>query len=371
MSRSLLDELCRRIRENENRAINFEEYMELCLYHPQWGYYMRPGTKIGREGDFYTSASVGSVMGEAIAEVWLRLLSCDGLKGRVAIVEWGGGDGRMAKHILDRWRAAASDLYANVRYDIIEAGPSHREAIRLRLAEHGGRVRVFASEEEWVRERDFRAAVTIGLANEFLDAFPVRRVRVESGVIREIGVAWNEKREALEEVLLPASPEVEAFLQRGGIRLAEGQTAELPLRAVKWVSALSGVLPRPAHLFIIDYGDTADELYAVHRFRGTLMTYRRHVASTDPYEAPGEQDLTAHVDFSAVMRAAEHAGFTVERYETQLSFLLRAGALAMLADAPYGDPFHPVARRNRAVRQMLLSDGMSELFKVLHLTARS
>lgn len=371
MSRSLLDELCRRVRESENQAINFEEYMELCLYHPQWGYYMRPGPKIGRGGDFYTSASVGSVMGEAIAEAWLRLLPCGGREVRVAIVEWGGGDGRMAKHILDRWRTAAPDLYANVRYDVIEAGPSQREAIRLRLSEHGGRIRVFASEEEWVRERDFGAVMTIGLANEFLDAFPVRRVRVENGVVREIGVAWNEKRKTFKEVLLPASPEVEAFLRRGGIRLAEGQTAELPLRAVKWVSALSDVLPRPAHVFMIDYGDTADELYAVHRFRGTLMAYRRHVASTDPYEAPGEQDLTAHVDFSAVMRAAEQAGFTVERYETQLSFLLRAGALAMLADAPYGDPFHPIARRNRAVRQMLLSDGMSELFKVLHLTIRS
>lgn len=116
---------------------------------------------------------------------------------------------------------------------------------------------------------------------------------------------------------------------------------------------------------IIDYGDVSDELFAAYRMRGTLMCYHHHRANDNPYESPGEQDITAHVNFSELIYAARNLGFREIQYMTQKQFLIEAGIMDLLQEHSNRDPFSPEAKKNRSIRQLLMSDQMSELFKVL------
>jgi SAM-dependent MidA family methyltransferase len=153
------------------------------------------------------------------------------------------------------------------------------------------------------------------------------------------------------------------------MRLLEGQTAEVALDGQAWLAGLLGRLGQGL-VVVVDYGDESVELVSSHRMDGTLVCYRNHLASFDPYEDPGEQDLTAHVNFTSLRRVALEAGWRESWYGTQKRFLVEAGLLERLIPHADADPFHPAARRNRAIRQLLLSDNMSELFKVQVLARR-
>lgn len=413
----------------EHRCIPFRDYMEICLYDPDHGYYRGSGkVRVGREGDFYTSSYVGDVMGERLG-AYLRELAAErfGRAETVELVDWGGGTGRLAKQMLGGWNAAveaagtgeagtgeegkratgtgedrteaveateeagpeaggpeaadteAADTEARgpeaavaeaaggprVRVTVVDGNPAHRrEAERALAAEiAAGEARVLSAEA--AEAQPWRERPTVVVANELLDAMPVHRVVLRRGRLMEWAVAWDdESGRPVPSLAEPSTPRLAESLARSGIRLREGQTAEIGLEAADWIAALAGKLGR-AIVAIVDYGDEAVELTAEHRMAGTLMCYRRHVASGDPFEAPGEQDMTAHVDYTAVRAAAEAAGWSTLWYGTQKRFLVEAGVLERLAEHQVADPFHPIARSNRAIRQLLLSDGMSELFKVL------
>jgi len=377
----------------ERRCIPFRDYMEICLYDPDHGYYRASEkARVGREGDFYTSSYVGDVMGERLG-AYLRELAAErfGRAETVELVDWGGGTGRLAKQMLGGWNAAAEAAGAGaagteaagtgeagtreegtgaveglrVRVTVVDGNPAHRrEAERALAAEiAAGEARVLSAEE--AEAQPWRERPTVVVANELLDAMPVHRVVLRRGRLMEWAVAWDDESGRPVPCLAePSTPRLAESMARSGIRLREGQTAEIGLDAADWIAALAGKLGR-AIVAIVDYGDEAEELTAEHRMAGTLMCYRRHVASGDPFEAPGEQDMTAHVDYTAVRAAAEAAGWSTLWYGTQKRFLVEAGVLERLAEHQVADPFHPIARSNRAIRQLLLSDGMSELFKVL------
>lgn len=353
-----------KIRNNILKSISFHDFMSICLFHEPEGYYVSHVPKIGPDGDFYTSSSVGTLMGEMIAAYLIQIWESEfGRSLPFTVVEWGGGNGRLALHILDEVKKIAPGCYSGLNYVMIEASGYHRDMQAELLQPHLARVS-WMSDEDWF-ERGERWN-TVVLANELLDAFPVFRVRRKRGRIEENRVGWDEQEgRFLEEWHpLPADDRLQQYLVEESIDLKEGQIAEINLDSLRWIRRIGEWL-RQGHLLVIDYGDAAEELYAEHRMQGTLMCYRKHQASMNPYEHVGEQDMTAHINFTACMRAAKAAGLEEVRLQTQREFLVAQGILGKLQDVLDTDPFAPAAKRNRAIRQLLISDSMSELFKVM------
>lgn len=350
----------------ELSAISFHHYMSLCLYHPDYGYYRGGVGRVGREGDFYTSAYVGEAMGEQLADAIVRLADERFPDGEpVAVVDWGGGTGRLSRHMLDAW-AAAGATGDRFSLTLVDGSPEHRREAGERLEPYirAGRAQVIGGEPEALRDGGEGPVVVV--ANELLDAFPVHRVVKSGGLVREWGVTWDEREGAFAPCLLKkdgGGTDWAVWLREQGVALREGQTFEICPDAAAWIRSLGDRVRRGA-LILIDYGDEQQELASAHRMAGTLMCYAKHRAHDDPYLTPGEQDITAHVDFSHMRRAASASGWRESWYGTQKRFLVESGILAKLSEHQIADPFHPVARRNRAIRQLLLSDGMSELFKV-------
>ncbi|MFC5703614.1 class I SAM-dependent methyltransferase [Cohnella faecalis] len=366
--------------DGERRTcITFRDYMELCLYHPEFGYYRSGSSRVGREGDFYTSAYVGDIMGEQLAE---RLTSLAdehfGPEERVEVIDWGGGTGRLSRHMLEAWSRSSNPIAGAGRMSITVAdrNPAHRALAEESLADWigSGRARVVDPDRQWpwsdgkggadVGDAERGKSPVIIVANELLDAFPVHRLTCLNGGLLEQGVAWDEEKERPVACLTELSdPRLAAWLEREGLALAEHQMIEISIDAASWIGSLPGRFER-AILVLIDYGDESEELISSHRMEGTLMCYFRHQAHDDPFIHLGEQDITAHVNFSILRKEAKASGWREIWYGSQKRFLVESGLLEKLVAHTVTDPFHPTVRRNRAIRQLLLSDGMSELFKV-------
>jgi len=346
-------------------CITFRDYMEAALYHPELGYYRSGASRVGREGDFYTSAYVGDIMGGQLAD-WLTGLAADRFPGAepVEVIDWGGGTGRLGAQMLAAWRKSGA-TGERFRLTVVDGNPAHLAEAQAALADEteAGRASVMTVEE--AQARDWSGGPAIVVANELLDAFPVHRVTRFRGRLQERAVAWEPKERRLVSCLTePSDPALADWLKRQGVKLANDQTAEIGLDGAAWVEKLASHKLGRAVLVVIDYGDLTGELTGPHRMDGTLLMYERHRAHADPFRHPGEQDMTAHVDFDLVRAAAVRAGWQELWYGTQKRFLVESGVLGKLTEHGIADPFHPLVRRNRAIRQLLLSDGMSELFKV-------
>lgn len=352
------------IQKSPDGAIPFRVYMNLCLYHPQFGYYTGNREKLGKEGDYYTSSSIGGIMGEMIARFYLRKAETQTVP--LSFVEWGGGTGRLANQILNVLSEANPACYSTMIYTLVEISPYHRRRQMETLANHRERVRIMTP-EQWEQSED-RNRPSFLFCNELLDAFPVHRVRCRDGELKELYVIWDDAAGRFDEREQPCDdPKVREYIHRHNIRLREGQTAEINRDAEQWIQQRMENL-KEGYLLAVDYGDEAEEIYGEHRMNGTLMGYRDHQAFDDPFRCPGEQDLTSHVDFSACIRAGMESGAAEWKLQTQKEFLVETGVLDLLQNHTSTDPFGPEAKRNRAIRQLLLSDQMSELFKVLLLT---
>lgn len=361
------EHIIQRIKEEINstsrKAISFARFMHICLYEPEHGYYMSDRVKIGKEGDFYTSSAVGTIMGEMLAKYCADFIARYFIHERVvALVEWGGGDGRLAQQVLDELKQSYPDTYRTIKYVSVEQSMMHRELQSKALSEHAERVQ-WLSPHEWLSRR--HDAATIVFSNELLDAFPVHRIVRQHDCLYEIFVGWHEQEARFVEKLVPLEDErLLRYIEAEALTLLHGQRAEINLDAEQWIEQVGAALQKGV-LITIDYGDLAEEIYASHRMQGTLLCYRNHQAYDQPLIHVGEQDITAHVNFSACIRAGESVGLKHGSYVDQKTFLIEAGILEKLKDHSNGDPFHPHAKINRTIRQILWSDRMSELFKVL------
>jgi len=335
--------------------IPFSRYMELCLYHPQLGYYSRSQEKFGKAGDFYTSSDVHAVFGRLLArqfdEMWRALDS----PAPFGIYEQGPGRGLFAQDVLDWSRKKFPEMLHALHYTLVENSPALRERLQARFSEAVARreVEVRASLDE-VRA----GPAGVVFANEFFDALPVEVVAHEGQVFVDV------KDGKFVEVLAPPSAEALAFLDRYGIQPEAGERVEVPLAATQCIQGLAATLTR-GFLLIIDYGYTREEQLA-GRHRGTLMAYRQHTASENPYEAPGEQDITAHVNFTALRAAAEAAGLETVGLLTQAQFLMGIGQVNEFADA-FEDCLLPQERAKVALqlKHLVTPAGMGETFQVL------
>jgi SAM-dependent MidA family methyltransferase len=305
--------------------------MEEALYHPAFGYYSSTRNPIGREGDFYTSSDLDPVFGKLLAQKFLEMANTAGIPpGVFTLVELGAGRGLLAREILK---------HHPFRYRILERSDAMR--LRQQNALEGFNV-------EWIDDLVAPVSGCI-FSNEFFDALPVRRIVRRKGILREIYVT-EELTEIEGDLQIPVD-----------LPIAEGQLVDWNSEAPRWIQKIASSLSRGYHL-AIDYGYEDREFFA--RPRGTLMCYRQHQVHENPYIHVGEQDMTAHINFSELMRAGVQAGLENELFTTQMDFLIRLGVLKELESLAAARTVEAV-QRVMAIKKLMLPGGMGERFKVL------
>lgn len=289
----------------------FDRYMELALYDPAGGYYRSDAARPGRGGDFLTAPELhpifGEVLAHAVEDAWDRL----GRPEPFVVVEHGAGEGALAVPLLDA-------LSPSIRYRPVEVDERRLARLRARLAEADLAERL----DDASTGALFDGAV---IANEVLDALPVHRVRRSRDELRELAVDIGPDDAFIEVDIPPTTPALAERLDAEGIELVDGQTADICLAIDSWVADATVALRRGL-VVLIDYGAPAVDLYdPVRRRDGTLRAYVRHQVHDDPYRFVGRQDLTAHVDVTAVERAARAAGLTTLGITTQAEALMGLG----------------------------------------------
>ncbi len=318
---TLRDEIVAIIRREG--PIPFSRYMALCLYHPELGYYSRRQEKFGKTGDFYTSSDVHAVFGRLLARQFEEMWRTLDAPATIDILELGPGRGLFAQDVLDWAGKKFPDFAAGLRYRMVEGSPSLRTRLRERFAADP-RVNVYEELEAAASECG-EALIIFG--NEFFDAIPVEIVS-EKGELRV-----GEFDGQFVETWADQSPQTTEFLFRFGANPRPEERVEAPRQGNAWMQRIANVFAnRRGYAIFIDYGYTREQLLA-ERHRDSLMTYRDHQTSTNPYEAPGEQDITAHVNFTALQHVAEANGMESVGLVTQSQLLLGIGHDTEFADA--------------------------------------
>ena len=332
----------------------FDRFMDLALYAPGLGYYVAGAVKLGRDGDFVTAPEISPLFGRCLATQCAEVL--DRIGGG-NLLELGAGTGTLAVEVLQALEQANT---LPERYLILEPSPDLQERQRTLIRE---RIPHLEERCAWLTRLPSKLRGGV-LANEVLDAMPVHRFRIRNdGGIDEIYVA--ERAGALVEVAAavrsPGFADAVAALQAEGFAQAPGYTSEINLRLPHWLKALSLALEKGL-ILLVDYGYPRPAYYQPDRTMGTLMCHLRHQAHGDPYTQIGLQDITAHVDFTAVAEAGVAAGLDLAGFTTQANFLIGCGIDRLLSESNAPFELTPGAK------QLLLPTAMGERFKVLGLT---
>ena len=318
-------DLVARIRAEINRdgPMTFARFMSLALYDPAAGYYRTGAGGPGRQGDFLTAPETHPIFGWALARQIDDLWRVLGEPASFVVREHGAGAGALALATLDGLRRSGSPLLESITWQLVDVDPGRLELAHRRADEAGLADRL--------AEADERPIVGCVLANELLDALPVHRLVMRGGSLREVLVTWKDGGGGgfVDVEAEPSTPALAERLAAENVDLADGQRAEVCLELDGWIAAAAAGLAGGVVL-IVDYGHPAPELYDPRRRRdGTLRAYVGQAVHDDPYRSVGRQDLTAHVDFSAVERAAVAAGLEPLGAVYQAEFLaaLEAGEL--------------------------------------------
>ena len=348
--------------------IPFARFMELALYHPKHGYYVTPERRPGRGGDFLTAPEVhpffGFALGRQIADCWERL----GRPEPFVIREYGAGVGGLAYDVIAGLSEERPEVATALRYQLLEPNAHRRRQAMAAMDEVGLATQVSVADPATVGDQ---APITgVVLANEVADALPIHRLIVRGGTMREAYVHWHEELDTFAEVETePSDPALDLPLHDDltaqGVTLGDGDRLDVSPAASAWLTSAAAGLGR-GYLIIIDYGYPAAELYRDHRLAGTLRAYSEHTVTEDPFRLVGEQDLTAHVDFTALERAGHGAGLLTAGLTTQGAFLASVGLgdfLIRLQTDPATDPA-AYYRAQAAVFRLIDPGGMGR-FSVL------
>ncbi|MCU0896199.1 MAG: SAM-dependent methyltransferase [Burkholderiales bacterium] len=330
--------------------MSFARYMELALYEPGLGYYSAGARKLGRDGDFTTAPELTPLFGQAIAHAAAEVLGA----GYDAILEVGAGSGALAASVLEELERLGR---VPRDYLILELSADLRERSRDMLA---ARVPHLLDRVAWLNRLppSFEGLV---LGNEVLDAMPVELIRVTDDGVEQAGVVAGEGGFAWDWRRAPEGLVAEV----ARLSLPSGYVTEVGVLARAFLHSLGAVLARGVAIFI-DYGFPAREYYHPQRAQGTLMCHYRHRAHGDPFFLPGLQDITAHVDFTAVARAASDAGMEILGYTSQAQFLIGCGLTELMLRVPPEDAARYLPQA--AAAQKLVSPAeMGELFKAIAL----
>jgi SAM-dependent MidA family methyltransferase len=317
---ALIEVIRAEIRQHGDR-ITFERFMELALYHPQHGYYTVGRERIGKAGDYFTSVSAGPLLGKLLARQFLKWRGELGNPPEFEVVEFGGHRGQLRTDVL----AVATDL----RYRVVEVCDPLPDSI-----------------------------VGCVFSNEFLDALPVHRVQVKNETWREVYVTSD-----FDETLGPLStPRLTEHLRFLPGHLMEGYRTEVNLHALDWLEEIARRFKR-GFVLTIDYGYEWDEFFAPHHRDGTLLCYHRHTKNDNPYQHIGEQDITAHVEFTSLIERGQKLGLEPVLFTDQLHFLLQIGEseISEIVERTAGQ----ISKERQAVHQLLHPELMGRTFKVL------
>jgi SAM-dependent MidA family methyltransferase len=347
----------------------FARFMEACLCHPQFGYYNTDRPKLGKSGDFYTSAHVAPVFARILARhferVWQRL----GGPPRFDLVELGPGDGSLALELLAWVRKRYPEFYASLRYAGIEQSAHLRGRIQEKLREFVGRARI-ASEFASGKSEEATGICGCVFANEFFDALPIHILVWREGRWRERMVGWKRERLVWVEkgASLPGLAQQAESCFDPALEHADrpdGWTAEIRPQAAEWMRRISGSLAQ-GEVLIVDYGYTLQEWRGGRFPEGSALAYREHQVAEDLLGRPGDQDLTAHVNFTKLAEAGQSCGLRLVSLESQTRFLLRAGEPDEFADV-FADCASDAERQRRArlLKTLIVPQAMGEAFRVL------
>ncbi len=339
--------------------MRFSRYMDLCLYDPEFGYYSRNAQPFGKAGDFYTSSDVHAVFGRLLARQFEEMWRALGSPEKLEIFELGPGRGLFAGDVLDWSGKKFPDFFRALRYVLVEGSARLRERIRTALNRHldAGKAEVRESVGAPQPASPGHEVPIIVFANEFFDALPVE-------VLSEQGSLRIDTRDGhfVETWSAPSSAELE-FLDRYSVHPEQNERVEASLISQQTMDRIADGIRR-GFIIAIDYGYTQAEQLA-GRHRGTLKAVRQHSISADVYQAPGEQDITADVNFTA-LAAAEQRGTLPQKLLTQSQFLMGIGEANQFADA-FEECSLPPERAKVALqlKHLISPAGMGESFHVL------
>jgi SAM-dependent MidA family methyltransferase len=342
----------------EHGPIPFSRYMEVCLYDPELGYYSRNAEQFGKAGDFYTSSDIHAVFGRLLARQFDEMWRALGSPERIDLVELGPGRGLLAQDVLGWSEKKFPDFFRALRYVLVESSPALRQRIEQILAGHIESGNAEISAVYLADGRAIEDPPVIVFANEFFDALPVEILSVK-GSLR---IDAREGR--FTETWAAASAEELKFLDLYSVHPEPDERIEAPMVAQQFMDRIAAGIGR-GFTIAIDYGYTRDEQLA-GRHRGTLKALRQHSVSANPYEAPGEQDITADVNFTALAAAAEKHGMRTHKLITQSQFLMGIGEANQFADA-FEECRLPQERAKVALqlKHLVTPAGMGESFQVL------
>lgn len=345
--------------------LSFARYMEMALYEPGLGYYSNPGQVFGAAGDFVTAPELTPLFGATLARQvspWLKDPALAG-SGQV-VLEVGGGSGMLAAQLLN---ALDNVGHHEVRYLILELSAERREHQRqtLKSLAPGLMDRV-----GWL-ETFPESFAGVVVANELLDAMPVQLFEWQADAeaeLQEMGVTWVDGQFAwaprpADAVLTETVTALRNRLGPEGAQWHSPYRSEICPAQQAWMRTLADCMTAGV-VMLLDYGFAAPEYYHPQRNQGTLMCHYRHRSHADPFLWPGLSDITAHVDFTALARAATAEGFSLVGYTSMAAFLLNAGLLDELADLPR-EPESFWFAQAQAVQQLISEAEMGELFKVI------
>jgi len=341
-----------RLLEDEIRArgpIPFARFMEVALHHPEHGYYARGSSRLGRGGDFFTASDVGKAFGECLAR---QLVEMDALLNRpetFRYIEYGAGRGLLAKDVEDALLAEAPDLSRRFAGVLVDRSPGMRAASAAKIPSAH-----VAAEGDVAR-----GGAGCVVAVELLDALPVHRVRRRGDALREVMVAHDGSH--LVEVEGAAGEDLVAWAERYGAAPGDGDEAEACLSLGLVLSGLAAAIDR-GFIVIVDYGHESKRLFGPAHRRGTLLAYHHHRVNEDYLIRVGEQDLTAHVNLTALRHEAAALGLKTAGITTQDRFLIANGILEGLDSDELGAV--AATKRRLQAKQLIHPQGMGTIFKV-------
>lgn len=355
---SLEERLRERIRRDG--PITFYEWMKAALYDEREGYYCRAdATPQGRSGDYRTAPETSPLFAATFAGYFARLYAALKSPASFTVIEAGAGNGVFAEALLQNLRTDAPEVFAVAHYIIDEQSEAARAKAAARLAE-------FAQQVSFQRVEEISEPFDAGIvfSNELIDAFPVDRVVMRDGGLRQLYVDIKEEKFVWIEGDL--QEQVAEYCTRAGLSvLRECQIAEINLEAEEFIARAAGLL-KSGYMITVDYGaDRKDLLNPFDRLQGTLRAFRRHQLSENVLALPGRQDLTTTIDWTQIKEAGERVGLRTVRQERLDEFLIAEGLLARLTEFTSATDSGEAARLTASARELIMPTGMAAHFQVL------
>lgn len=339
------------ISNSPTNLISYAEYMEAVLYHPEYGYYMKDKQKIGRQGDFITTSNISDIYGRIVAKWFSSVCKKHNLDPNFC--EIGAGNGRFAYAFLQEWEKS---IKTPINYLIVESSPYHLR-LQNELISPGHNVNQVNNLDEL---EPFKGMV---FSNELFDALPVHVIEKQNGQIYEVMVGI--KNATLYEVkVLLTNPAIHSFLEESMLELKDNQRIEVPLLMEGMVQGISRVLTKGL-VVTADYGYTNEDWKQPSRIKGSLRGYYQHQMIDDVLEHPGEMDITTHIHFDWLIQKGKEAELVLHSKLRQDEFLLKAGILNELENHYDPNPFSEAAKRNRAIRSLIMPSGISSFFHLI------